>query len=155
MTQEGIELIKQFEGCSLKAYKCPAGVWTIGYGHTKGVTEGMTITKEEAEDLLKRDIVNFEINVRGCVIPNLNDHQIDALTSFAYNVGLGNLRKSTLLRIINHGLGDRIGTEGAIREQFDRWVYAGGKKLKGLVRRRKAEADLYFTPCIGDNNLKY
>ena len=65
MTQEGIELIKQFEGCRLKAYKCPAGVWTIGYGHTKGVTEGMTITEEEAEDLLKKDIVNFEINVRG------------------------------------------------------------------------------------------
>lgn len=151
MTKEGIELIKHFEGCRLEAYRCPAGVLTIGYGHTQGVTEGMTITQEEAEELLKRDLLSFEINVRGCVIPNLNDHQIDAITSFAYNVGIGNLRRSTLLRIINRG----GATEEEIRRQFDRWVYAGKKVLPGLKRRRQAEADLYFTPSETNTNLKY
>ena len=151
MTKEGIELIKHFEGCRLEAYRCPAGVLTIGYGHTQGVTEGMTITQEEADELLKRDLLSFEVNVRGCVIPNLNDHQIDALTSFAYNVGIGNLRRSTLLRIINRG----GATEEEIRRQFDRWIYAGKKVLPGLKRRRKAEADLYFTPSETNTNLKY
>lgn len=152
MTQEGIELIKSFEGLRLKAYKCPAGVWTIGYGHTKGVKEGDVITEQEAEDMLKKDVVGFEINVRGAVIPNLNDHQYDALTSFAYNVGLGNLRKSTLLRLINSGITARED----ITNQFMRWVYAGGKKLTGLVRRRTAEAELYFLPVVpGNSELKY
>lgn len=152
MTQEGIELIKSFEGLRLKAYKCPAGVWTIGYGHTKGVKEGDVITEEEAEDMLKKDVLNFEINVRGAVIPNLNDHQYDALTSFAYNVGPGNFRKSTLLRLINSGITARED----ITNQFMRWVYAGGKKLTGLVRRRTAEAELYFLPIVPSNTeLKY
>lgn len=152
MTQEGIELIKSFEGLRLKAYKCPAGVWTIGYGHTKGVKEGDVITEQEAEDMLKKDVVGFEINVRGAVIPNLNDHQYDALTSFAYNVGLGNFRKSTLLRLINSGITARED----ITNQFMRWVYAGGKKLTGLVRRRTAEAELYFLPVVpGNSELKY
>lgn len=152
MTQEGIELIKSFEGLRLKAYKCPAGVWTIGYGHTKGVKEGDVITEQEAEDMLKKDVVGFEINVRGAVIPNLNDHQYDALTSFAYNVGLGNFRKSTLLRLINSGITARED----ITNQFMRWVYAGGKKLTGLVRRRTAEAELYFLPAVpGNSELKY
>ena len=136
----------------LKAYKCPAGVWTIGYGHTKGVKEGDVITEQEAEDMLKKDVVGFEINVRGAVIPNLNDHQYDALTSFAYNVGLGNFRKSTLLRLINSGITARED----ITNQFMRWVYAGGKKLTGLVRRRTAEAELYFLPVVpGNSELKY
>lgn len=152
MTQEGIELIKSFEGLRLKAYKCPAGVWTIGYGHTKGVKGGDVITEQEAEDMLKKDVVGFEINVRGAVIPNLNDHQYDALTSFAYNVGLGNFRKSTLLRLINSGITARED----ITNQFMRWVYAGGKKLTGLVRRRTAEAELYFLPVVpGNSELKY
>lgn len=142
MTQEGINLIKKFEGCRLTAYKCPAGVWTIGYGHTRNVTPGMTITQQQAEELLKQDLLSFELNVRGCVVANLNDYQIDALTSFAYNLGIGSLRKSTLLRIINKG----GATEAEIRRQFSRWVYAGGKILKGLQRRRAAEADLYFKP---------
>lgn len=152
MTQKGIDLIKRFEGLCLKAYKCPAGVWTIGYGHTQGVKEGDTITEIEAENLLKRDVCNFEINVRASVVANLNDHQYDALTSFAYNVGLGAFRKSTLLRIINKG----NASEDDIRKQFDRWVYAGGKALPGLVRRRHAEADLYFTAIIPENpEFKY
>lgn len=152
MTNQGLELIKSFEGLRLKAYKCPAGVWTIGYGHTKGVKEGDVITEQEAEDMLKKDVVGFEINVRGAVIPNLNDHQYDALTSFAYNVGLGNFRKSTLLRLINSGITARED----ITNQFMRWVYAGGKKLTGLVRRRTAEAELYFLPVVpGNSELKY
>lgn len=152
MTQEGLELIKSFEGLRLKAYKCPAGVWTIGYGHTKGVKEGDVITEEEAEDMLKKDVVGFEINVRGAIIQNLNDHQYDALTSFAYNVGLGNFRKSTLLRLINSGITARED----ITNQFMRWVYAGGKRLAGLERRRTAEAELYFLPVTPSNTeLKY
>ena len=142
MTQKGINLIKQFEGLCLKAYKCPAGVWTIGYGHTQGVKEGDTITEREAENLLRKDVCNFECNVRCSVIANLNDYQYDALTSLAYNIGLSAFRKSTLLRIINNG----NATEDEIRRQFSRWVYGGGKQLPGLVRRRAAEADLYFTP---------
>lgn len=140
MTNEGLELIKSFEGLRLKAYKCPAGVWTIGYGHTKGVKEGDVITEEEAEEMLKRDLVSFEINTRAAIIPKLTEHQYDALTSLAYNVGMGNFRKSTLLRLINMGVTAREDIEG----QFMRWVYAGGKKLTGLVRRRTAEVELYF-----------
>lgn len=151
MTQKGINLIKQFEGLCLKAYKCPAGVWTIGYGHTQGVKEGDTITEKAAEELLRKDVCNYEINVRAAVVANLNDNQYDALTSFAYNVGLGAFRKSTLLRIINKG----NASEDDIRKQFGRWVYAAGKALSGLVRRRKAEADLYFTPVVPSPELKY
>ena len=147
MTTKGIELIKSFEGLCLKAYKCPAGVWTIGYGHTQGVKEGDVITEKDAELMLRRDLCNFEINVRAAVIPNLNDYQIDALTSFAYNVGLSAYRKSTLLRIINKG----NATEEEIRKQFSRWVYGSGKQLPGLVCRRHAEADLYFTPFVPEN----
>lgn len=142
MTTKGINLIKQFEGLCLKAYKCPAGVWTIGYGHTQGVKEGDTITEREAENLLRRDVCNFECNVRCAIVATLNDYQYDALTSLAYNIGLGAFRKSTLLRIINRG----GASEEDIRKQFDRWVYGGGRVLPGLVRRRHAEADLYFTP---------
>lgn len=141
MTQKGIDLIKSFEGFRGEAYKCPAGVWTIGYGHTFMVKEGDKMTEEEAERQLRKDVTNFEVNVRACTIPRLNDHQIDALTSLAYNIGIEAFRKSTLLRIINRG----GTTEAEIRAQFDRWVKAGGKTLPGLVRRRKAEADLYFT----------
>jgi lysozyme len=140
MTNEGLELIKSFEGLRLKAYKCPAGVWTIGYGHTRGVKEGDVISEGEAEEMLRQDLVSFEINTRAAIIPKLTEYQHDALTSLAYNIGMGNFRKSTLLRIINMGITAREDIEG----QFMRWVYAGGKKLPGLVRRRTAEVELYF-----------
>ena len=142
MTKNLIELIKKFEGCRLKAYKCPAGVWTIGYGHTDGVKEGDVITLVEAENMLIEDLKIYRWQVvkateKYC---HLNDFQIDALTSFNYNVGYGNLLKSTLLKKVRKDPND-----ASIRDEFKKWVYAGGKVLQGLVRRREAEANLYFS----------
>jgi lysozyme len=136
-SRTGIELIKKFEGCVLKAYKCPAGVWTIGYGHTSGVKEGQIITETQAEDYLRQDIEKFELTVNNLVNVPLNQNQFDALVSFCYNLGAGNLKSSTLLKLLNKR--DYIGAA----EQFDRWVYAGGKKLSGLVKRRSAEKELF------------
>ena len=144
ISETGIQLIKKFEGCSLKAYKCPAGIWTIGYGHTLGVKEGQTITKEQAETFLKQDIRSFELTVNNLVNVPLNQGQFDALVSFCYNLGTGNLKKSTLLKLINKK--DYIGAA----EQFDRWVYASGKKLPGLVKRRTAEKELFLKNICND-----
>ena len=140
ISEAGIQLIKKFEGCSLKAYKCPAGIWTIGYGHTSGVKEGQTITKKEAEAYLKQDLITFETFVSNLVTVAINQNQFDALVSFCYNLGPGNLRSSTLLKRIN------AGDFNGAAEQFDRWVYAGGKKLSGLVKRRAAEKALFLQP---------
>lgn len=138
VSETGIELIKKFEGCALKSYKCPAGVWTIGYGHTSGVKEGQTITKKQAEIFLKQDIRCFEITVNNLVNVSLNQGQFDALVSFCYNLGSNNLKNSTLLKLLNKK--DYF----AAAEQFDRWIYAGGKKLSGLVKRRAAEKKLFL-----------
>lgn len=142
MTREGIELIKSFEGCRLEAYKCQAGVWTIGYGHTQDVYEGKKITKEEAERLLASDLAKFEMGVRnilGSVANGMRENKIDALVSLAFNIGLSAFQKSTLCRLVKADSEDK-----AIAKEFAKWVYAGGVKSKGLVRRRKAEADMYF-----------
>ena len=143
-------LIHTFEGCRLHAYKCPAGVWTIGWGHTAGVYEGMTITREKANELLKKDVAIFEDHLNYALglddagrMPNglpISQHQFDALLSFTFNVGTGNLARSTLLRKVKANPKDL-----SIRGEFSRWVYGGGKRLPGLVRRRKMEADLYFS----------
>ena len=143
-------LIHTLEGCRLHAYRCPAGVWTIGWGHTAGVYEGMTITREQANALLEQDIRIFEDNLSFALGLNGNDrmpnglpitqHQFDALLSFTYNVGTGNLARSTLLRKVKANPKDP-----SIRGEFSRWVYGGGKRLLGLVRRRKMEADLYYS----------
>ena len=138
VSETGIELIKKFEGCVLKAYKCPTGVWTIGYGHTSGVKEGQAITKKQAEEYLLQDIRCFEIMVNNLVNVPLNQNQFDALVSFCYNLGPGNLKNSTLLKLLN-----KKDYKGAA-EQFDRWVYASGKKLPGLVKRRTAEKELFL-----------
>ena len=140
ISTNGIELIKQFEGCSLKAYKCPAGIWTIGYGHTNGVKEGQAITKIEAENLLKQDLARFEKVINNVIKVNLNQNQFDALISFSYNIGTGALKNSTLLKLLNNE-----DYKGAA-EQFDKWVYAGGKKLAGLTKRRAAEKELFLKP---------
>ena len=138
MTQQGLDLIKKYEGLRLEAYKCPAGVWTIGYGHTKGVIKGMKISKEEAEDLLKQDVSIVELQVVNTV-GKLAACKIDALVSFAYNVGVAAFRRSTLCRKVKANSDDP-----AIRNEFMKWIYAGGKKLQGLERRRKEEAEMYF-----------
>ncbi len=126
--------IKEFEGYSNTAYKCAAGVWTCGYGTTKGITPTTRCTRAEAEQWLLRDLAPVEAYLN--TISEVNTQgKFDALLSFTYNLGLGNLKSSTLLRKIKAG----ASTED-IQEQFRRWVYAGGKVLKGLVRRREWEA---------------
>ena len=136
---KGISLIKEFEGLRLKAYKCPGGVWTIGYGHTAGVKPGIVITKTQAEEYLKADLIAFEMYLNGLGLA-LNQNQFDALVSFIYNVGTGNFSNSTLLRKVIANPQDN-----SIMDEFLRWVYSKGRVLPGLQRRRLAEMKLYFS----------
>ena len=137
-SEKGIELIKKFEGCKLTAYKCPAGIWTIGYGHTRNVHKGEVITQQQADELLKQDLLVYEAGINVMKL-NINQNQFDSLVSFAFNLGLGALQKSTLLKRIKVNPNDP-----KIKDEFLRWSYAGGKQLKGLLLRRQAECDLYF-----------
>ena len=138
-SQKGIDLSKRFEGFSPTAYLCPAGVWTIGYGHTAGVRAGDSVDEDTAEDFLREDLADAEGAVGKYVKVPLKQWQFDALVSFTFNLGSGNLYSSTLLKKVNRNPDD-----SAIRQEFEKWVYAGGRVLKGLVDRRKAEADMYF-----------
>lgn len=134
----GITLVKSSEGLKLVAYKCPAGIWTNGYGHTgPDVTPGMVITQVQADALLARDLERFEAGVARLVKVPLNQNQFDALVCFSFNLGLGALQGSTLLRLLNAG--DYAGAAA----QFPRWNKAGGKELPGLTRRRAAEQSLF------------
>ena len=135
---EGVALIQKFEGCELEAYKCPADVWTIGYGHTKGVVEGMKITKEEAEQMLIDELHEYENYINKYVNVALSQNQFDALVSWVYNLGPANLTASTMLKVLNNGEYEEVPA------QMKRWNKAGGKVLDGLVRRREAEALLYL-----------
>ena len=131
---KGIELIKSFEGCSLVAYKCPANVWTIGYGHTQGVTQGMSITQKQADEYLKADLAKYEKYVEDTKLV-LNENQFSALVSFAYNCGNGNLKKLIANRTLSE-----------IAEAMLLYKKANGVVLNGLVRRRKAERELFLMP---------
>lgn len=137
ISKKGIDLIKSFEGCSLLSYQDSAGVWTIGFGHTSGVKSGQTITAQQAENYLQADLSVFEQGVEKYVKVKLNQNQFDALVSFSYNVGLGNLAKSDLLKKLNSG--DYSGASA----EFPLWIYAGGKVLNGLIRRRNEERALF------------
>jgi lysozyme len=142
ISSAGLGLIKEFEGLRLKAYKCPAGVLTIGYGHTSAAGEpkvlpGMMISRDEAEAILKRDMVQYENGVRSQVTSAITQGQFDALVSFAYNAGVGALQRSTLLKRVNAGKIDEVPAE------FMKWTRGGGKELPGLVRRRRAEVELW------------
>ncbi|RJQ54006.1 MAG: lysozyme [Desulfobacteraceae bacterium] len=145
MNESGLKLVKGFEGCELKSYRCPAGVWTIGYGHTKNVVPDQTITEEEAEELLRSDMEECAECVDRSVKVPLTENQFSALVSFVFNLGTGSFQTSTLLKKLNAGDYDAIPMELA------RWVKAtdpgtGVKKtLPGLVRRRAAEAELWLT----------
>ncbi len=137
----GLQLIKSFEGLRLTAYQDMVGVWTIGYGHTgPDVRPGLMITQEQANALLAADLARFEQGVAKLVTLLLNQYQFDALVSFSYNLGLGNLQHSTLLRLLN------AGEVTAAAEQFLCWDKAGGRQVAGLTRRRKAERELFLTP---------
>mgnify|MGYP006132458919 FL=1 len=134
ISQEGLALIKKFEGCELEAYKCAAGVLTIGYGHTKGVTESMKITQGEAESMLVEELVEYEKAVLDAVTISIDQCMFDALVSWTYNLGPTNLRSSTMLTVLNKGEYDDVPA------QIKRWNKANGKVLDGLIRRREAEA---------------
>lgn len=137
-SKDGVALIKEFEGCKLTAYKCPAGVWTIGIGTTKGVRPGQVITESQAIDLLETDLAKFEKTVASLVKVPVTQPMFDALVSFAYNVGEGALGKSTLLKKLNAR--DFAGAA----DQFLVWNKAGGRALAGLTRRRQAERKLFL-----------
>lgn len=136
-SDRGLALIREFEGLRLTAYQDAVGVWTIGYGTTRGVKKGQKITDAQAEELLREDVARFEPEVLRLVKVPLSQSQFDALVSFAYNLGSKNLGGSTLLRMLNAG--DYKGAAG----QFERWNKAGGKVLAGLTRRRAAERKLF------------
>lgn len=138
-SSKAYELIRRFEGKSNTAYQDSAGVWTIGYGHTGGVVKGQTISDDEVERLLAEDVAVAEnaVNAQHLI---LTQDQFDALVDFVFNIGAGNFQKSTLLKKLKADPNDPT-----IYDEFLRWVYAGGVKLLGLVRRRTDEANLYFT----------
>ena len=141
-SERGLALIQEFEGLRLKAYTCPAGILTIGYGHTSAagaptVTPGMTIDKGVAHEILRSDLERFERGVNGLVKVELTKNQFDVLVSFAYNCGLGSLKKSTLLKRVNAKRFDDVPAE------LMKWTRGGGKVLPGLVRRRRAEAEMW------------
>jgi|TARA_R110001606_G_C15379437_1_gene650288 GH24 family phage-related lysozyme (muramidase) len=134
---EGLSLIKKFEGLELNAYQCAAGVWTIGYGHTKGVFEGQTIKKAEADEMLVLEMDEYEKAVNDAVTISIDQCMFDALVSWTYNLGPSNLNASTMLKVLNSGDYD------GVPAQIKRWNKAGGKVLEGLIRRRDAEALLF------------
>jgi lysozyme len=141
MSQSCIDLVKNYEGCSLKAYSDPGTGGepiTIGWGTTGGFKLGDTCTQAQADEWLLKRLEETETGVKALLHVPVTDNQLAALTSFAYNVGLGNLRGSTLLKTINAGPPDST--------QFLRWVFASGRILPGLVKRRQAEKSLFDTP---------
>jgi lysozyme len=143
---EGYALLKKFEGCVLKAYKCPAGVWTIGFGNTfyedgTKVKEGDVITQQRADELAKYIVEQFATSIRAMIKQPLSENQFSACVSLAYNIGTGGFKKSSVLRKLNANP-----TDPTIADSFRLWNKGGGVILKGLVRRREAEIALYFKP---------
>lgn len=137
----GKAIIRKYEGLSLSAYVCPAGVWTIGYGHTDGVRDGDVVDFEHAERLLTQDLFIAESAVQRLVTMPLNDNQFAALCSWTLNLGTENLRASTLLHLLN------MGKYADVPAQMMRWNRCKNKVLPGLTRRRRAEAMLWSTSC--------
>jgi lysozyme len=136
-SEEGYGLTKEFEGLKLRAYRDQGGVWTIGYGHTKGVKQGDTCTLEQADIWLRDDIIRAETCVDRLVGVPLTQFQFDALADFVFNLGCSSLPGSTLLRRVNANQFDEAALE------FLRWDHVNGAEVKGLMRRRKAEAELF------------
>lgn len=139
ISDKAIEFIKSHEGFSAVPYQCPGGVWTIGYGHTRGVNAyTMPITPASAEDYLYADIASAEETINQRVNVPLTQGQYDALVSLVYNIGSSSFRRSSLLKNLN-----REDYTGAANE-FLRWIHANGKKLRGLEKRRKAEREMFL-----------
>ena len=146
--EEAKRLIKNYEGCRLKAYKCPAGIWTIGYGRTTNVRQGDVCTQEQADKWFDEEYLGFENRVKALIKVPVNENQLGALTSFAYNCGTGALKTSTLLRKLNEK--NYLGAA----DEFLKWNKAGSKVLEGLSKRRHAERELFLKPVSG-NELPY
>lgn len=138
--EEGLDLIRRFEGLRLKADRCPAGVLTIGYGHTKGVNDDDAITVETAERLLLQDVTAVEEDMRGLIQRHLNDNQWSACVSWVYNLGATRIRASRTLSLLNRGLFPEFSSA------LLTWNKAGGRELPGLTRRREAERELFLRP---------
>lgn len=152
-SSEGLALIRSFEGCVLKAYKCPAGVWTIGYGHTRGVMPDDKISPTQAEVYLQQDVQLIEDRLNK-TFNGLTQGQFDALVSFIFNLGWAKFTDSTLYKYIVERRGNN-----AVCEQLLRWVYSGKKVLLGLMKRRTAEANLWmgcqaYKVVMKDNKAK-
>lgn len=147
-SENGVNLIKRFEGLELEAYQDIAGIWTIGYGHTgDDVTPGMTITAAQAEAMLRRDLGPREAAVSDAVKVQLNQNEFDALVSFVYNVGAAAFRGSTALGRLNAYPSDRIGAAEALT-WFNKATVGGVlREVMGLTRRRAAEKELFLTPA--------
>lgn len=140
MTEVLLKLVKGFEGCRLEAYQDSVGVWTIGYGYTGlGVSAGLMWTQQKADEMLEQVLTKVQEEVKHLVTVDVTQNQLDALTSFAYNLGLGALGESQLLHKLNSGLTEQSA------EEFIRWDRAGGVVLAGLLRRRTAERDLFLS----------
>ena len=138
ISEKGKSLIKKYEGCRLTAYRCPAGILTIGYGHTgSDVHIGQKITQEQADKLFNTDVLIHCNNVEKLVKVPLTQNQFDALVSFEYNIGYGQFSKSTMLSLLNR----KLYKEASL--QFARWTRGGGKILPGLVKRRAEETQLF------------
>jgi lysozyme len=135
----GLALIKTYEGLALRSYRCAAGRWTVGYGHTATAMPGQVIDETEADALLQADLRGFEKAVAELVQVPLNDNQFAALVSLAFNIGVTALARSTLIKLLNTGELDKVPAE------FMRWTKVGTLELPGLVRRRTAEAELWVT----------
>lgn len=145
LNKDGYNLIKQFEGCKLTAYQDSVGIWTIGYGNTQWenfakVKQGEKISQQRAEEVFQFFANRFANQVDAIIIANITQNQFNAVVSLAYNIGLGNFQKSTLLKKLNKKPNDKT-----IKDEFLKWVNAGGRKLQGLVNRRKKESDVYFS----------
>jgi lysozyme len=141
---EGYALIKRFEGCRLKSYRCPAGVFTIGFGNTfyengDKVKEGDVITQQRADELAKFIIDQFAVSITPFILKPLNENQFSACVSLAYNIGTGGFKRSSVFKKLNINPNDPT-----IADSFRLWNKGGGKVLKGLVTRREAEIQLYF-----------
>jgi lysozyme len=145
LSDAGLRLIKEFEGLRTEAYRCPAGVWTIGFGTTRGVKPGQVITEDEAEAMLRADVERFAQGVSERIQVPVTQGMYDSLVSFSYNVGLAAFSKSTLLRLLNQSKYDLAASE------FSRWTRGGGRILPGLVKRRAAERALFESSDVTPN----
>ncbi len=137
ISNKGTSLIKDFEGFRTHAYQDAVGVWTIGYGHTKGVQPNDIISAAQGDKMLSEELAEYENYVNTLVIVPLHQHQFDALVSWTYNLGPTNLKSSTLLKVLNEGKYNEVPA------QIRRWNKAGGKELEGLTKRREAEAQMF------------